>query len=244
MNEIHIPILYEDNHILVVEKPPNVPSQLDSSGDPDMLTLLKADLKRRYAKPGNVFLGLVHRLDRPVGGVMVFAKTSKAASRLSEQVRNRSFHKTYLAVVHGALQSDRATLKDYLLKDPSANHVRVVPPSTPGSLEAILHYERLATDNNLSLIRVNLLTGRSHQIRVQFSSIGHPLWGDQRYGFEQNLPGQQLALWSYTIDLCHPTRREMLSYSTPPPINSLPWINFRKTLEEAEMYGITGNRQE
>lgn len=230
MKSANVTILYEDNHLLVVEKPVNIPSQQDISGDPDMLTLLKTDLKVRYAKPGQVYLGLVHRLDRPVGGVMVFAKTSKAASRLSEQVRGRDFHKTYLAVVHGVPNLHQETLKHFLSKDPSSNTVRVVASSTPGALEAVLDYNVLQTQENLSLVLINLHTGRPHQIRVQFSDIGHPLWGDQRYGAEQNVPGQQLALWSHAIGLRHPTRQENMSFSSIPPLRNQPWLKFEEVL--------------
>jgi 23S rRNA pseudouridine1911/1915/1917 synthase len=231
VKDVCIPILYEDNHLLVVEKPANIPSQQDSSGDPDMLTLLKADLKMRYAKPGNVYLGLVHRLDRPVGGVMVFAKTSKAAARLSAQVRDRSFHKSYLAVVHGTPRPLRATLRHFLHKDAATNTVHVVTSAHAGALEAILDYEVLQNRDNLSLVQINLHTGRPHQIRVQFSAINHPLWGDQRYGAGFNSPGQQLALYSYMIDLHHPTRSETMHFCHIPPVYQEPWIKFQESLE-------------
>lgn len=215
-------ILYEDNHLLVVNKPPNILSQSDITGDKDMLTLLKQDLKIRYSKPGNVYLGLVHRLDRPVGGVMVFAKTSKAASRLSNQIRTREFGKIYLAVVHGKPKGPKR-LKHYLSKDPKTNTVSAVAKGA--GKEAILEYEHMASKGNLSLLRINLITGRSHQIRVQFAAIGHPLFGDQKYGAQVNKVGQQIALFCHQISCQHPTRREPLIF-TQPPGDLYPWSAF------------------
>jgi 23S rRNA pseudouridine1911/1915/1917 synthase len=220
-----IKILYEDNHLLVVEKPVNIPTQADASGDPDLLSLLKEDLKIRYQKPGNVYLGLVHRLDRPVGGSMVFAKTSKAASRLSEQLRTRSLGKVYLAVVHGTPQPREARLEHYLTKDRAANMVQAVNPSTKDAKQAILKYQVLETEKGYSLVQVQLLTGRSHQIRVQFAEAGHPLFGDQKYGSRVNQPGQQIALWSSEIRLSHPTKKEEMVFHSHPP-DSFPWNLF------------------
>lgn len=162
-------ILYEDNHLLVVVKPVNMAVQADDSRDPDLLTLLKQDLKERYQKPGNVYLGLVHRLDRPVGGVMVFAKTSKAASRLSDQVRTRGLKKTYQAVLCGRPQAASATLKDWLIKNEKTNTVRTAAPNTPKAKEAILSYQIQGEKEGLTLAEIQLETGRPHQIRVQFA---------------------------------------------------------------------------
>lgn len=220
-----ISILFEDNHLLVVEKPVNIPTQEDASGDPDLLSILKEDIKARYQKPGNVYLGLVHRLDRPVGGVMVFAKTSKAASRLSDQIRTRAFRKTYLAVIHGTPNEKSGRLEHYLVKNQETNTVRVVPPTTSGSKQAILEYEVLSSKDSLSLVRINLLTGRSHQIRVQFAEIGHPLYGDQKYGAGVNTSGQQIALWSNRILLQHPTAKKEMEFTSHPP-DQHPWNLF------------------
>ena len=200
-------VIYEDNHLLVVEKPVNVPMQEDSSKDEDLLSMAKAYIKEKYQKPGDVYLGLVHRLDRPVGGVCVFARTSKAAARLSEQVRNHSFQKEYLAVVEDNGLPQEGHLEDRLLKDPDTNMVRV----DPNGKEAQLDYEVLKKKDNLALIRVRLQTGRSHQIRVQFASRNHPLWGDQRYN-KKAVPGQQIALWSHLIRFHHPTTKEELCF--------------------------------
>lgn len=214
-----INIIYEDNHVLVVEKPINIPVQEDSSKDLDFLTLLKSYIKERDKKPGNVYLGLVHRLDRPVGGIMVFAKTSKCASRLSEQVRNRTLKKTYCAVVLGKLEKS-ATLKDYLSKDHKKNIVKIDKTGK----EAILNYELIDTKNNLSLVKINLQTGRSHQIRVQFSSRGHALYGDQKYN-KSAKPKEQIALFSKSLTFIHPTTKEKLTFDLELP-KTYPWNLF------------------
>ena len=202
-----INIIYEDNHLLVVEKPINIPVQADDSKDLDFLTMLKDFIKKRDNKPGNVYLGLVHRLDRPVGGVMVFAKTSKCASRLSEQVRIRTLKKTYYAVVEGKIEKE-GIFKDLLLKDTKNNIVKVDKKGK----EAILYYELIDYKHNLSLVKINLKTGRSHQIRVQFSSRNHPLYGDNKYNKNAKV-GEQIALFSSHLQLIHPTTKEMLNFS-------------------------------
>ena len=210
-------ILYEDNHLLIVVKPVNIAVQADDSHDPDLLTLLKQDLKERYQKPGNVYLGLVQRLDRPVGGVMVFAKTSKAASRLSDQVRTRSLKKTYQAV---------------LIKDEKTNRVRTVPPASPKAKEAILHYQILGESEGLSLVQIQLETGRSHQIRVQFASRQLSLWGDQRYNPKAR-PGQQIALWATSLTLQHPITHESMTFACSLP-NSYPWNLFSHSNQKGD----------
>ena len=223
---IEIPIIFEDNHLLVVKKPPNILSQGDKTGDADMLTLLKEDIKIRYNKPGNVYLGLVHRLDRPVGGVMIFAKTSKAASRLSDQIRKREFEKIYMAVIYGKPSKDKNRLIHYLLKDSKTNRVSTVRKDYEGAKEAVLDYEVIETVKGLSLVKINLLTGRPHQIRVQFSTIGHPLYADQRYGPKGNNEGQQIALWCHEITCQHPTLKERMSFTSLPEQQS-PWDKFK-----------------
>lgn len=205
--KVMINILYEDNHLLVVEKPINVPVQEDRSGDMDFLSILKEDLKKRYQKPGNVYLGLVHRLDRPVGGIMVFAKTSKAASRLSEQVRTHQLKKVYHAVITGNLMSS-GHFEDYLIKDSKKNLVRV---DKSGKL-SILDYEVIAHQKNMTLVKIYLKTGRSHQIRVQFSSRNYPLYGDQRYN-KNAIPKEQIALFASSLSFLHPITKESLTFS-------------------------------
>ena len=220
-----VKVIYEDNHLLVVEKPVNILSQGDDTNDKDMVNLLKNYVKEKYNKPGNVFIGLVHRLDRPVGGVMVFAKTSKAASRLSEQVRNKSFKKTYRAVIHGNMNKNKDNLKDYLYKNKRTNMVSVVNKNHKEAKNAELDYKTLQSKNNFSLVEIDLKTGRPHQIRVQFSSRNHPLFGDQRYGQNLNKVGQQIALWSYKLEITHPTTKEPMEFICEPP-KEYPWDLF------------------
>lgn len=205
-----INIIYEDNHLLVVEKPVNIPVQADSSNDKDLLTLLKEYIKEEYNKPGNVYLGLVHRLDRPVGGVMVFAKTSKAASRLTKQVKDKTMKKTYLAVVEGKPKKE-GTLIDKLEKDSKTNITKV----SPHGKEAILNYKVINTKDNLSLVEIDLITGRPHQIRVQFSSRNYPLYADQKYN--KNPKKDQIALFAKKLELIHPTTKEKLTFELPKP---------------------------
>lgn len=222
-----IKVLYEDNHLLVVEKPVNILSQGDDTNDKDMVNLLKQYVKEKYNKPGNVYIGLVHRLDRPVGGAMVFAKTSKAASRLSEQVRNKTFKKTYRAVIHGTMDKKESILKDYLYKNKKTNMVSVVNKNHKEAKNAELSYETLDKKNGFSLVEIDLKTGRSHQIRVQFASRKHPLFGDQRYGQDVNKVGQQISLWSYKIEIDHPTTKEKMEFVCEPP-KEYPWDLFNK----------------
>jgi len=209
-------VLYEDNHIIVVIKEPNIPSQSDKTGDVDMLTMVKNYVKEKYNKPGEVYIGLVHRLDRPVGGLMVFARTSKAASRLSEQVRNKTFKKKYLAVVDGIFDEKNGTLIDYLYKDERNNISKVVPETKKNAKMAKLDYEVLNYDNkrDLSLVKIDLHTGRHHQIRVQMAHAGHSLFGDQKYGTRGK--GKQIRLWAYEIEFEHPTTKEQLKFTDYP----------------------------
>ena len=237
-----IKIIYEDNHLLVVEKPQNILTQGDQTGDEDLLTVLKDYIREKYNKPGNVYLGLVHRLDRPAGGVMVFAKTSRAASRLSDQIRTGVFGKTYLSIVHGVPDELSGTLVNYLVKDAATNTVKVLDDKATGgrvpggrsdsaegmpadARKAVLDYEVRKAADGLALVQIKLRTGRPHQIRVQFAAIGHPLYGDQKYGASLNEPGMQLALWSTGITFIHPTLREQVTFSSDPPA-VYPWTLF------------------
>ncbi|WP_151734549.1 RluA family pseudouridine synthase ['Paenibacillus yunnanensis' Narsing Rao et al. 2020] len=224
-------VLFEDNHLLGIVKPVNIPVQEDATGDADLLSLLKEDVKERYNKPGNVFMGLVHRLDRPVGGAMIFAKTSKAASRLSDSVRTHSFRKVYLTVVHGVPRQSKGRLVNTLLKDPKSNTVQIVRKGTPGGKEAILDYTVLGTAEGCSLLRIDLLTGRSHQIRVQLAGIGCPLYGDQKYGATVNKPGQQIALWSAVVGFPHPVSKQEIELVSLPP-QTHPWNLWPRHLQE------------
>ena len=214
-------VIYEDNHIIVVEKIPNIPSQSDKTGDIDMLTIVKDYIKKKYKKPGNVYVGLVHRLDRPVGGVMIFAKTSKAASRLSNQVREKVFKKDYIAVVDGKLENKKGTLIDYLYKDERNNISKVVNKEKKNAKEAKLDYEVLKYNElkNLSLLKINLYTGRHHQIRVQLGNFGHSIFGDQKYGTRGK--GKQIALWAYKLTIEHPISKEKMEFEDlPEPIGT------------------------
>ena len=222
-----IDVLYEDNHLLAVVKPPNLPAQADRSGDDDLLSILKRYIGNKYQKPGNVYLGLVHRLDRPVGGVMVFARTSKAASRLSAAFAGHTQDRRYLAVVRGTLDAP-LSLENALLKDGGTGMVHVVPPDTPGAKLARLRTAPLAAKNGLTLTEVTLYTGRAHQIRVQHAHAHLPLWGDARYG--NGRPGQQIALWAACLVLEHPVRHEELRFTASPPISE-PWQLFEKEIE-------------
>ena len=214
-------VLFEDNHIIVVEKKPNIPSQADKTGDEDMLTMAKQYIKETYDKPGNVYLGLVHRLDRPVGGIMIFAKTSKAASRLSNQVREKVFKKKYLAVVDGKISQKQGTLEDYLYKDERNNTSKVVHKDKKNAKLAKLDYQVLKYNEvkDLSLLEINLHTGRHHQIRVQLANFGHSIFGDQKYGTRGK--GKQIALWAYQLTIVHPiTKEEMVFEDLPEPVGT------------------------
>ncbi len=218
-------ILYEDNQIIVVVKPQNVLSQSDETGDNDMLSMVKAYIKEKYNKPGNVYVGLIHRLDRPTGGVMVFAKTSKAASRLSEQMKNGEFSKDYLCVTTAHPRIKSQTLVHYLEKDPKTNNVRIVPQSQMFAKRAELEYTEVDERDELSLIKVKLATGRSHQIRVQLSSIKCPIFGDHRYGANGIDKGFDLALWAVKLSFLHPVSKQKMTFVSMPPL-STPWKFF------------------
>ena len=206
-----INILYEDNHILVVEKPINMLSQSDNTKDLDLLTLAKQYIKEKYQKPGNVYLGLVHRLDRPVGGVMVFAKTSKAAARLSKEIAEHKVKKYYLAVVDGIIKEDSGCYHDKIKRLPNGNSI-----ISKDGKDAILEYEVLKRNEkvNKTLVKISLKTGRHHQIRVQFAYHKHYLCGDQRYGKQDK---KQIALFAYRLEFIHPTTKEKLTFQILPP---------------------------
>lgn len=269
-------VIYEDNHVIVVIKPQNIPTQKDESEDMDMLTLVKEYIKVKYNKPGNVYVGLVHRLDRPTGGLLVFARTSKAASRLSEQIKNGKFDKRYLTVLNGIPNERTKKLEHFLRKDEKTNIVKIVPRSEDGAKKAELIYNvidtysdyievpritqartkinqheilirdddkeqtnEIKTDeiktekkaiNKLSLVEVELLTGRSHQIRVQMASLKTPVYGDVKYGEikdEDKKMSNNLALWAYKLSFVHPTTKSLMNFKVLPPIDSEPWEKFK-----------------
>lgn len=205
-----IKVLYEDNHIIVVLKPINIPVCLDESNDKDLLSMVKEYLEKKYNKK-NAFVGLVHRLDRPVGGVTVFAKTSKAASRLSDQIRKKEFEKKYYAVVMGKIE-ESGRYVDKLEKNNKTNMSYV---SNNGK-ECILNFKRIKTNNEMSLVSIDLETGRSHQIRVQFSYHGYPLYGDQKYNKKAKMH-TQIALFAYSLSFLHPISKERVCFSVELP---------------------------
>ncbi len=206
-------IVYKDNHVIVAVKPPNMLSQGDKTGDPDMLEELKQYIKVKYHKPGSVYLGLVHRLDRPVGGLMVFARTSKAAARLSAQMRQHDMGREYLCVTEGHVR-DKFTLINFLMNNERFNRVSICDADERGAQEAILHGNCIARRNGTSLCALRLETGRKHQIRVQMKEMGAPLWGDHRYG--HGVPGQQIALWGYQLTFEHPTTHQIMTFQNLP----------------------------
>lgn len=234
----HLEILHEDNHVIAVFKPFGVPTQSDRTLDPSLLDMTRAWLKAAHAKPGNVYLGLVHRLDRPVGGIVVFAKTSKAAGRLSESFRERNARKLYHAVVDGVPEPDAATLEHYLGEAagggrarPAAGRVPVRSSVAAGFKRARLHYRTLVTRNDRALLEIELETGRKHQIRAQLAAIGHPIAGDRRYGGPALSPhhpiarARGIALLATLLEVPHPVRRDdTLVLALPERFDPLPGL--------------------
>lgn len=217
-------VIFEDNQILVVVKPQNLPTQADNSKDEDLLTKLKNYLIEKYNKPGKAYLGLVHRLDRPTGGVMVFAKTSKSATRLCNQIKTDEFEKTYFAVVEGTPRFAQSRLTNYLKKDEKNNIVTLCTQYEDGAKEAILDYQVLESKNGTSLVKIQLQTGRSHQIRVQMANIGCPVVNDAKYG--KSKPKGNLALWATVLKFFHPVSKQCLTFKVIPPADQAPWNNY------------------
>jgi len=239
-------ILYEDNHVLVAVKPAGVLSQSDTSGAADMLTLLKKYLRDTYNKPGEAYLGLLHRLDRPVSGVMVFAKTSKCASRISAQIREHKMDKRYRAVVFGVPDKEEATLHSYILKDEEKNQVTVIPLLTSGAIpqnarEGILEYQKTGEAvregpggaRRLSLLCIHLITGRSHQIRAQLSDAGFPIVGDRKYGPDDHFYRGEICLESFCLSFYHPISGEKMTFELPVSTDD-PWNLFREQRNDGE----------
>ncbi|HKK45902.1 MAG TPA: RluA family pseudouridine synthase [Balneolaceae bacterium] len=217
----NISIIFEDDHLLIIDKPVNVLSQEDHTGDPDVLKLCKQYLGRN--QNGNPYVGLVHRLDRPVGGLMILAKSRKAADNLSQQIRDRVMQKTYWAVTSGS-PPQNGVLTHYLQKDRENNLVSVASKSQKKAKEAILSFAKLETVDELHLLSIHLQTGRPHQIRVQLAEEGYPIWGDYKYGLAQS-DGRDIALRSVELVFNHPqTKREMRFELAPK--NTEPWSRF------------------
>ncbi len=217
-------VLYEDNQIIVVLKPQNVPTMADESGDLDLLTMVKAYIKEKYNKTGEAFVGLVHRLDRPTGGIMVFARNSKAAKRLCEQFATHDVEKTYYCITEGVVKQKSQNLVNYVKKNEKENIVKVVPMGESGAKKAELVYKELKNNGKNSLLEVKILTGRSHQIRLQLSNIGYPLVGDVKYGKQTGRTGN-LGLWAGKLSFVHPTTKEKLTFLACPE-DKLPWNKF------------------
>ena len=209
-------VIYEDNHIIVVEKASGDIVQGDKTGDTPLSDIVKAYIKEKYAKPGNVFLGVVHRLDRPVSGLVVFARTSKALSRLNEMFRKGEVHKVYWALVQGHPQQQSATLRNFLIRNEKQNKSYVVNTGREGEAkEAVLRYSVIEPLDNYSLLEVELLTGRHHQIRCQLSNIGHPIKGDLKYGARRSNPDGSISLQAHSISFLHPVSKQPLTFSLP-----------------------------
>lgn len=224
-------ILFEDNHIIVIQKLPGEISQGDKTGDPSIPDLLKAYIKTKYNKPGNVFLGVVHRIDRPVGGVMVFARTSKALSRLNDAVRTGKFQKTYLAVTYATPPEPEGQLKHLLAKNQKLNKSFVTDSKDKFAKEAILNYKHIASSDRYHLIEVDLLTGRHHQIRVQLASVGCIIKGDLKYGAPRSNPDGSISLMAWKLDLIHPVSKEKMQFTAKFPKDE-PWKSLSKSLNE------------
>jgi len=218
-------VLYEDNQIVVVIKPQNVPTMADESKDEDILSRVKAYIKQKYNKPGDAFIGLVHRLDRPTGGIMVFARNSKSAKRLSEQFQTHSVEKTYYAITNGIVKIKTQKLVNYLKKDEKENIVKIVPMSETGAKKAELVYKYLDDNGSESLVEVKILTGRSHQIRLQLANIGHSLVGDVKYGKAKGSTSK-LGLWAGKLAFDHPTTKERMVFLALPDETVSPWNKF------------------
>lgn len=210
-------ILFEDNHLLIINKKAGELAQGDETGDIPLIDSLKVFIKNRDQKPGNVFLGLVHRLDRPTSGILVFAKTGKALARMNELFKTRDVQKNYWAIVEGKPEKDFGHLEHYLRKNQKNNKVTVFTQPTPEAKLAILEYKVLGNLDNYALLEVNLFTGRSHQIRSQLSFISHPIKGDLKYGAKRSNPDGSISLHARTLKFIHPVKKEELTIIAPPP---------------------------
>ena len=210
-------ILYEDNHILIVDKAPGEIVQGDKTGDTPLSETLKQYLKEKYNKPGNVFCGVVHRIDRPVGGVVIFAKTSKALERLNKMLREGEIHKTYWAIVEGKPEKPEGRLINHLKSDGRINKTFVTGPDDPEGKESILDYKTLAEGDRYTLLEIKLLTGRKHQIRAQLSAIGHPIKGDLKYGSKRSNPDGSISLLAKKTEFVHPVSKQDICIEAPTP---------------------------
>ncbi len=228
MNKINV--IFEDNHIIVINKPSGVLSQKDNTGDDSVLEMVKAYIKEKYNKPYDVFLGLVHRLDRPASGVMVLAKTSKALTRLNNSLRDKGFDKRYYAIVDGMPRESYAQLKHYIKKDRAKNKVRLYDCPHKDAKEAILNYNVLYKEGKYSLIDVDLVTGRPHQIRSQLSQISVPIVGDLKYNSKVRVEDKSICLHCYSLKITHPVKKEEMIFKALPNFETCLWSIFKKKL--------------
>lgn len=218
-------IVYEDNHIIVVFKEAGEIVQGDKTGDTPLSEFVKEYLKEKYNKPGNVFCGVVHRIDRPVSGLVIFARTSKALTRLNEMLRKGEIHKTYWALVEGTPERKEAVLENWLQSDGRLNKTRIVDKTAPDAKLARLHYRTIAVGDRYSILEINLLTGRKHQIRAQLSGIGHPIKGDLKYGARRSNPNGGISLLAKRIEFIHPVSKQPIELETSPLPEMEPLLN-------------------
>lgn len=209
-------IVYEDNHIIIVNKKAGEIVQGDKTGDTPLSEIIKTFLKEKYNKPGNVFCGVVHRIDRPVSGLVIFAKTSKALTRLNEMLRKNEIHKTYWAIVEGQPKDKEATLETYMVSDGRINKSFPSSASDKEAKKAILNYSTVANGDRYSILEVNLITGRKHQIRMQLSKMGHPIKGDLKYGAKRSNPDGGISLLAKKIEFIHPVSHQSITIELPP----------------------------
>jgi len=218
-------ILYEDNHIIIVNKPPKIPVQGDKTGDPSLIDIAKKYIKKTYKKPGNVFIGLPHRIDRPTSGIVILSKTSKSLSRLTKLFRDKKIKKTYWAVVKNKIKKDSGTLTHFLKKNKKINKSFSSNDEKKGYLKAELNYKILKKLNNYYVYEIQLITGRHHQIRAQLSTVGSPIKGDIKYGFDRTNKNGSIHLHSRKVEFTHPVKNIIISITSPIPENDIIWHN-------------------
>ncbi len=221
LNNIGMQVVYEDNHIIIVYKQSGEIVQGDKTGDKPLSDTVKEWIKARYNKPGNVFLGVVHRLDRPVAGLVMFGKTSKATSRLNAMFREGQVHKTYWAIVSGTPKADEATLDNWLVRNEKQNKSYAYDHEVPNSKHALLRYKVIARSDNYTLLAVDLLTGRHHQIRCQLAHAGMPIKGDLKYGARRSNPDGSISLLSHRMSFVHPVSKKTIDITSPVPDDNL-----------------------
>ena len=214
-------VVYEDNHLIIVYKEAGEIVQGDKSGDEPLSEMVKQWIKEKYQKPGNVFLGVVHRLDRPVAGLVIFARTSKALTRLNEMFRNGDIHKTYWAIVQQPPIESESTLTDWLVRNTQQNKSYAYNMPAPMAKKSILHYKTISSTERYTLLEVNLMTGRHHQIRCQLANIGCPIKGDLKYGAARSNPDGSICLLSHKVEFVHPVSKKKIKVVSPLPMGNL-----------------------